>query len=171
MVIFVPVIRSCGEVSYGFPTVAIEAGTPFEIEGISIPNTLLNIAIVSLLIFSLHYLYTKKLGNALYLREGMRFLYIYHFLILFGFWAVYWLSLSKNDLMGYIVGAYSFLLYGPFLFFFELNILEGISENSTFFGDPDDIQMRIVYVFMGLLWFGVGVLKWKIQHRKDAANK
>jgi hypothetical protein len=171
MVIFVPVIRSCGEVSYGFPTVAIEAKTPFEIEGISIPNVIINIALVSLLVFGFYYLFTKKYSNTLYLREGIRFLYIYHVLILFGFWVVYWLSLSNMDFLGYIVGAYSFLIYGPFLFFIELDILESFSENSRFFGDPDDLQMRLVYVFMGLLWFGIGVLKWKIQHRRDATNK
>ena len=165
VIIFVPVIRSCGNVSYGFPTVAIEAKTPFEIERISIPNTIINTVIVSLLAFSFHYLFTRINGNALYLEEGLRFLYIYHVLILFGFWAIYWLSLSENDFLGYIVGAYSCLIYGPFLFFINLDILESLSENSIYFGDPEDIQMRIVYVFMGFVWFSIGVLKWKIQHR------
>jgi len=170
MIIFVPVIRSCGDVSYGFPTVAIEANAPFEIEGISIPNTIINIVIVSLLVFSLFYLFTRKYSKALYLWEGIRFLYVYHFLILFGFWAMYWLSLGENDFLGYIVGAYSFLIYGPFLFFIELNILESFSENSIFFGDPEDIQMRIVYVLMGFVWFCVGVLKWKIQNRSHGTK-
>ena len=164
VVIFVPVIRSCGNVSYGFPTVAIEAKSPFEIEHVSVPNIILNIAVVCSLILCIHFVYTRKINDSLILREGFRFVYIYHVLILFGFCAIYWLGLSENDLFGYIAGAYSILIYGPFLFFIELHILENVSENSIFFGDSLDIQMRIVYVLMCFVWFLLGLAKWKMQH-------
>jgi hypothetical protein len=162
MIVFVPALRSCAGVSYGFPSVVFEATDPFTVTTFHPWNLALNGVVLAALFFALYFVFFKRLRENRRIREGLKYLHIYNGLTYLGFWGVYWLISSKNNIIGAIVMAYSFLLYGPLFLLNDVDFLSSVSRESPLFGDSEDFKIRIVYVGMSLIWFLIGYTKERI---------
>jgi hypothetical protein len=165
LVLFVPVLRSCGHLSYGFPTVALSAADPFQIQSLSPGNLAINLAVLAALFLVVYAWVFRTRAPKPFWDSGLNFVLIYHALTYFGFWAVYWLNGVEGEVAGNFVGAYSLLLYGPFLAFTPLNVLQDFSSASSFFGDSLDISLRVAYLVMVLVWFFAGLLVHALRTR------
>lgn len=162
MIAFVPALRSCANVSYGFPSVIFEATDPFTITTFHPWNLALNGVVLAALFVVLYFLVFKRLQDNRKIQTGLKYLYIFNGLEYVGFWGIYWLISSKSDVIGALVMAYSFLLYGPLFLLNDLGIFSNLSRESPLFGDEYDIKIRLVYVFMSAVWFAIGFIKQQI---------
>ncbi len=162
-----PFLRSCGDVSYGFPFVAIEAGSPYAIKNIRPLLIPANAAVITLLIACAARFLRKK---SILLSGGMQGVVFYTLCTWFGFIAIYPLSLlgDSSSAWGYITGIYLYFLYPFYAFSYDLHlIIPSAIEKSRFFGDADDIPLRIMYAGMMIIWFFLGYLRLKILNRKE----
>lgn len=171
MIAFVPALRSCANVSYGFPSVIFEATDPYTVTTFHPWNLALNGVVLAVLFVALYFLVFKRLRDNRKIQEGLKYLYIFNGLEYVGFWGVYWLISSKSALVGALVMAYSFLLYGPLFLLNDLGIFTDISRASPFFGDEYDIKIRVVYVFMSMVWFAIGCIKQQIVEKIQTRRK
>jgi hypothetical protein len=171
MIAFVPSLRSCANVSYGFPSVIFEASDPFTVTTFHPWNLALNVVVLAALFIALYFLVFRRIRDNRKIGEGLKYLYIFNGLEYVGFWGVYWLISSKSDVVGAIVMVYSVLLYGPFFLLNDIGVFSAISRESALFGDEYDIKIRLVYVFMSTVWFAIGCVKQvvveKIRARKE----
>lgn len=154
-----PFLRSCGEVSYGFPLVAVEAGRPWVLKSFRLFYAALDILAVTALALAVYYLLRKKKDL---LKGGMQGVAFYILCTWFGFIAVYPLSFlgDSSGAWGYITGIYLYFLYPFYAFTYDMHVLiPEAMEKSRFFGDADDIPLRIMYAVMVLAWFFLGYLR------------
>ena len=161
-----PFLRSCGDVSYGYPLVTIEATSSFKPAGFRPLVFLINLAVISVIACMLLAL-TKR--RSIILSGGIRGMGIYNIMVWAGYMVIYPL-MPLNDVMGYIAGIYLYFLYPPFTL---MDNLQGIIPQrwatSWMFGDGDDIPLRIIYTCMVLLWFILGCFtSW--HRRKTGTN-
>lgn len=159
MILFVPALRSCANVSYGFPTVVIEASDPFTIKAFHPWHLVLNALVLAAVFLALYRVVPTTVRRDRKLREGFKCLFLYNGLTYVGFWGVYWLIGSKNDLIGALVMGYSFLLYGPLFLVKGFGLFSSLSRESPLFGDSEDIKVRLFYIAMSCVWFLAGWLK------------
>lgn len=171
MVLFVPALRSCANVSYGFPTVVVEASDPFTFKDFHPWHLALNAVVLAAVFMVLAKSVFKNLEKKRKMREGLKYLYFYNGMTYVGFWGVYWLMASKNDLVGAFVMGYSFLLYGPLFLVKGLDLFPDLSRTSPLFGDSEDIKIRLLYVAMSCVWFFVGWFKQLVVERIRARGK
>jgi hypothetical protein len=142
LVSLLPFLRSCGNLSYGFPLPAVYTKTFFAVESASLFNFLVN-SITALILSALFFLFLLRFKKYRPVRYAIISILIYHFLYLFGYFIVYPLSIALHL---EIIQYYYFLLY-PFN-----ALLSGVSITS------DDSIIRYLYVLSVILWAVAGFL-------------
>jgi hypothetical protein len=154
-----PSLRSCGYITYGFPTVSMEAKNPVAVEKIHPLNTLINLIFIVLLFI----LFMRLMRNSHFSRifnEGLPGIYAYQVVLFFSYLILYWcIYISDKFLM------ILYLLYPLSTTLLDLDkpLLKSISEHSPFFGDKLDITLRLNFLFSLLLWFLAAVLILRIK--------
>lgn len=160
VVVFVPCLRSCGNLSLGFPAVIIGAGNgPVDFKPL---NGLLNVVIVVSVFLVLWQLY-RRIQNPIrkkHLLAGFHSVLFYQALILFGYAVIYpfYPLVESGSLSDTLCMAYLLLIHP---YFGLASWLSGIIPDSLalsfLFGDSLDIPMRLGYLVMCALWFALGV--------------
>jgi hypothetical protein len=168
---FVPALRSCGGLSFGFPAVAY-ATLPKDAAHLRPGNALLDLAAVALLAAGLLALYRTRRserGRAL-VRGGVQGLAAYQALVVVGYAVLYPIATvhqGDDALTGFILG-YAYFIH-PYMAAIPrlAAALPHAWHASWLFGDDHDLPMRLAYVVMWAAWFGLGALR--VAFRRTAA--
>jgi hypothetical protein len=142
LVSLLPFLRSCGDLSYGFPLPAVYTKTFITVEKYFIGNLLINtfIALILSVLFLILIVRFIKYRSVLF---AIRSVFLYHVLYLTGYFIIYPLSISlKLEILQY----YYYLLY-PFRFLF-----------SDSFNVSNNYDIRLLYFASVLLWAAAGFL-------------
>jgi hypothetical protein len=163
VVSLVPALRSCGGISLGFPTVAYDFGN-HGLADLRPINLLINAVIIGLIALLIAFAYAriKKPGAKRLIGSGFAFLGIYQLLVVLGYAVVYPILMKTTDKnpLAWIGMGYAYFIH-PYMELardWEKAIPEAWSSSSLF-GDELDIPMRLGYLGVCCLWFGVGILK------------
>jgi hypothetical protein len=161
---FAPSLRSCGKISYGFPTVSIEAENPLVLEKFNPLNTLVNIIVLVVLFLLLKMSILKNDLNEIFM-SGVRGLYAYQIILYFSYFVIYWLIdiWDKFALLFYVLYPFSTTIFN-----IDSPTLENFSQSSRFFGNEMDLVVRLNYLASLLLWFSVAVLIHRLTSRYKA---
>jgi hypothetical protein len=178
---FVPCLRSCGGISFGFPVVAYGGQGHAAHQGQSLVenlrplNALLDLAVVGLVAVGLVALYRTRRGERAraLLRGGLQGLAVYQALVVLGYAVLYPVSMvhdGEDALSAFIIG------YAYFIHPYYLTIAKQVGEalpqawhDSSLFGDAVDLPMRLGYVVMWAAWFGLGALRTVFTRRAAPA--
>jgi hypothetical protein len=172
MVCLIPNLRSCGNFSLGFPTVAYASSTQDTVD-FRFFNLAINDGFVSLITLGFFFLY-KRIRNdrtRRLVRSGFSFLGLYQLLIVFGYAVIYpvLIIFGENHIIGMGGIVYAYFIHPFFGIIQEVaNLFPADVQTSFLFGDNYDMPMRIGYVLMCGAWFGLGVLKAVIFKGKKA---
>ena len=166
---FAPSLRSCGDISYGFPTVALEAKNPVTITELHPLNTLINIIIMVLIFFLLKNIIADNERHKIF-KDGLKGIYLYQVILFFSYFVLYWcIKISDKFLM------MLYVLYPFSTTLLDLNkpLLKTFSDNSRFFGDDFDIVIRLNYLSSLLLWFfsAIIIIRLKNYYKLRYRNK
>lgn len=163
LILFIPALRSCGEVSSGFPFVAVNTGSD---PGLTFhwPNLALNAIIAGIAILAAFLALKRVRSPAIKkaLSSGLDFIGIYALLVHLGYYAVYPLLSNADELS---VGGRIFLGYALFIHPY-IEIVHDTADSfpsaigdSPLYGDGYDFPMRVGFALMCALWFILGFLK------------
>ena len=155
LVSILPFVRSCGDVSLGFPTVSFELGKPHWFNLIPFATNLIFLIIFSFLLVTF---FKNKSSKAI--SFGVGFVIFYHAYYLFGY-LIYLssvLGFLPFKLMDLTLGILQVTIY-PFLLVSNYFPIE--KTFPIFYTDKLDITFRICYLVSVLLWFFVGFLSYK----------
>ena len=164
---FAPSLRSCGDISYGFPTVALEARDPITITELHPLNTLINIIIMVIIFFLLKNIITDNERHKIF-KDGLKGVYSYQLLLFFSYFVLYWcINISDKFLM------MIYVLYPFSTTLLDLNkpLLENVSAKSRFFGDGFDIVVRLNYLSSLLLWFFAAIIIIRLKNFYTLRNR
>jgi hypothetical protein len=159
----VPGLRSCGEVSFGFPGViwSTAARPPLQPRPLV---ALLDLAVVGLAaagLWALHRTRRSERARAL-VRGGVQGLAVYQALVILGYAAVYPLARvhTGDDVVTVLIMIYAYTIH-PYLAAtsWASGVVPASWAQSPLFGDADDIPMRLGYLVMWAIWFGLGALR------------
>lgn len=170
---FVPGLRSCGEVSFGFPGVAWAwgASTPAAPRPLV---ALLDLVVVAALAAALWAVYRSRRTERArgLLRGGVQGLAVYQALVVFGYAAVYPLARvhEADDALTVLIMAYAYFVH-PFMAASSAvaGALPAAWAQAPLFGDADDIPVRLAYLVMWAAWFGLGALRVAFTRRDRPA--
>jgi len=157
---FAPSLRSCGSITYGFPTVSIEAENPVAIEKFKPINTLINIIFI-FFIFILFKLLMLNSNFSRILNNGLPGLYLYQVILFFSYLVLYWcIQISDKFLM------MLYVLYPLSTSLLDLDkpLLGSFSAHSHFFGNKYDIAIRLNFLSSLLLWFLAALIITRIKN-------
>lgn len=160
---FTPFLRSCGDVSYGLPFVSIEAASPYALKSLRPLLMLANIAVVTACVLLIrHCLKNRKA----FLRNGAQGVVLYLCITWFAYLVVYPLSVHIK-ILEYLAGLCLYFLYPFYAFAYDIHVMIPASiEKSYFFGDADDIPLRLISIVMIGIWFLLGNLRVWFKSRK-----
>ena len=160
---FTPFLRSCGDVSYGLPFVSIEAGSPYAFESARPLLMLINIAIAAACIFCIRYFLRNKKDI---LKGGTQGVLMYQIVTWIAYLVIYPVS-SNIKFVEYIAGIFLYFLYPFYAFAYDIHLMiPAVIEKSRFFGDADDIPLRLMYIAMMGIWFILGYIRIKISGKR-----
>jgi hypothetical protein len=164
---FAPSLRSCGDISYGFPTVAIEAKDPITITKFHPLNTLINFFVIGIIFILLKNILADIEGHRIF-KYGLKGVYLYQLILFFSYFVLYWcIQISdKFLLMLYVLYPFSTTLLD-----LHKPLLETVSDNSRFFGDDFDIVIRLNYLSSLLLWFFAAIIIIRLKNFYILRNK
>jgi hypothetical protein len=164
---FAPSLRSCGDISYGFPTVAIEAKDPITITKFHPLNTLINFFVIGIIFILLKNILADIEGHRIF-KYGLKGVYLYQLILFFSYFVLYWcIQISdKFLLMLYVLYPFSTTLLD-----LHKPLLETVSDNSRFFGDDFDIVIRLNYLSSLLLWFFAAIIITRLKNYYILKNK
>ena len=166
---FLPFLRSCGDVSMGFPAAAFSGKCIFVIESVNMTALCLNIA-AAVLISAVAILISRRFSAGYLSASGIKGVIIYHALILAGYMVTHPLyTVFTNSIMEYAAGIHLYILY-PFHELLPFQPLDRLSADSGIYGDVLDLRLRIHYMIMVLIWFAAGCLTAYIRMRKVKAG-
>lgn len=169
IVCFLPFIRSCGDVSMGFPAAAFSGSWVYSLDKVNLTGLLVNICVMILLIVIV-IMVLKRWSPGRIVSAGIRGIVIYNVLIIAGYYVTYPLfMLCHNWFMEYVAGIYLYSLY-PLHELIEFGFLDRLSESAVIYGDMYDIRFRLHYLLMTLCWFGAGCLAGYIRSRRAAVK-
>jgi hypothetical protein len=175
-VCFLPNLRSCGNLSVGFPAVVYGSSAKVEPADFRLVNLAINIVSVGLSVLGLVFLYRRirsDRGRRL-VRSGFTFLGAYQVMLIFGYAVVYPLiiNLGENTIVAAVCMIYAFFIHPYLEIVQEISYLFPDALHTSFlFGDHYDVPMRIGYVLMCGLWFGLGVLKARFFNGKKPGTE
>ncbi len=178
---FVPCLRSCGDLSFGFPAVAYAVKDPPIVSqrSVALPrfrpaNALLDLAAVGLLAAGLVLLYrTRRSERARALvRAGVQGLAVYQALVVIGYAVLYPIAIRHqgDDALTAFIAGYAYFIH-PY-FAATSYVAQALPEGwqaSALFGDEDDLPMRLGYALMWAAWFGLGTLRLVFTKREAPA--
>jgi hypothetical protein len=172
MILFIPLMRSCGRISAGFPFVAISQGSG---PGLSFQwiNLGLNLAVGLVAVLAVFFLMkaVKRPQTRQTLESGFSFLEIYVALVVIGYLIVLPLLVNSKD--GTIAATF-FMAYAFFIhpFFGIVTPMQSLFPeslaSSSLFGDDYDLPMRLGFALMCLAWFALGCAKSAVSARSSA---
>lgn len=163
MILFVPLMRSCGRIGAGFPFVAVsqEQGPRPSVHWAGLALNLAIGAMTAVAAFAI----ARKVASARtrrILEGGFSFLGIYVALVYFGYLVVLPLMGNSKDgsLPGILFVGYAFFIHPFFGIVSRMQSLfpESLSS-SCLFGDGYDLPMRLGFALMCLAWFALGCLR------------
>jgi hypothetical protein len=163
VVCLIPALRSCGGVSLGFPAVAYDFGNR-GLANLRPLNLAINLALIGIIALALAFSYgrIKDQKARRVVGSGFAFLGIYQLLVVIGYAVAYPILMKTSDKspLGWIGIGYAYFIH-PYM---ELardweRAIPPAWSSSFLFGDELDIPMRLGYLGMCCLWFGLGTLK------------
>ncbi len=155
-----PFLRSCGDVSYGFPTVSIDSQNFFDLSKWIPLGFFINLLFVigSVIIVSRYY--KPKLLKNIYIKSTIYSLLVYHILYIVSFT----FYLLAPELIEPIILVLSMLIYPAGL------VLDFVLSLAPFFApffeftapplylDPADFGMRVIYILSAVMYALLGLL-------------
>lgn len=165
IVCFLPFLRSCGDISVGFPAVAFSGKCIFTLASINAQGLFINMSVMVIMCAAAIYISRRRSPGPVVL-AGLRAVIIYHIVILAGYLVSHPLYVCfTNSLTEYIAGIHLYAIY-PLHEVFDLQSLERLSSGMKIYGDIFDMRFRIHYLVMVLFWFGAGCLIARIRLRR-----
>ena len=169
IICFLPFLRSCGDISAGFPVVVSAGNSILNFKHFRLAGLLINLIVLGTLCFIAIYMLEKKKISR-YSMAGIKAVIFYHAIILSGYLIVHpLLQFFHNVVLEWIGGIHLFIIY-PVVQLVNISSLEDISRNSALYGDIYDIKFRLIYLMMVLLWFfaGYAVSRYRTPHPASA---
>ncbi|MBN2142665.1 hypothetical protein JW711_05030 [Candidatus Woesearchaeota archaeon] len=173
IVSMLPFLRSCGDVSYGFPAVAIGSSSIMDFGSYNPLGIAVNLAFVALAVFLAGKLISKRsrtpkwltralsggIAKNVYLKSLALMAFTYHL----AYAIIYAMFISSDqETKLYIVSKGLMLLLYPALKYFPIGTLEFTVE--PFFTDVWDFKFRLMYLFSLIIY---AVLTLAITHVYD----
>lgn len=169
ILLFIPAIRSCGQVSSGLPFVALSQGDSGSIR-VHWANFALNLAITSFLVLAaaIGFRRLKSPITKKTLRAGFDSIGIYALLVMIGYLVVYPLTANADEhgFAGWFFIVYASFVH-PYIWIVSdlSDLFSGSLSRSTLFGDSYDLPMRLGFILMCALWFGLGCAASAVSRR------
>lgn len=162
---FLPFLRSCGDISMGFPAAAFSGKCIYAIESVNMTALGLNTAAMIVICTAAIFI-SRRCSPGYIAASGIKGVLIYHAVILAGYMVTHPLyARFTNSIMEYAAGIHLYILY-PFHELLPFQSLDRISAESAIYGDVLDIRFRIHYLLMVLIWFTAGCLTAYIRVRR-----
>ena len=100
------------------------------------------------------------------LRSGMQGVMLYVGITWFAYLVIYPIS-GRIKILEYAAGVCLYFLYPFYAFAYDIHLMiPPAIEKSYFFGDADDIPLRLMYIVMIIVWFFLGNLRIRIARKR-----
>ena len=160
-----PFLRSCADVSYGFPTVSINSENPLEFQEYTPSGFIINFLFVIFTFIIIINLFNHKLLKNDYVRGGLYSLLVYHIIYILSF-TIYILAHGMPE---FLAGVLMSIIYPTIFLLGEVSFLEFTS--APLFPDVMDFKFRLSYILSILIYFMLGILIVHIIKKRINKNK
>jgi len=163
-----PFLRSCGDISAGFPAAAFSGRSIVCIDAVNFSAIALNISILVILSALTMRMFRRR-GPGRSVSSGIKAVVLYNLFSAAGYLFVHPLYIYFSGVVTeYIAGIYLYFLY-PVYALTELEFLENAARESILYGDVYDLKFRAYYLIMTAVWFCAGFFCSKfISGKKEA---
>ncbi len=165
VVCFLPFLRSCGDISVGFPAAAFSGGSILAIERVNGISLAVNLAFMALLCVTVPRL-LRRISEKSIIHGGIRAVVIYHILAVSAYLITHPVYAKFMNHVTEYIAAFHLLVICPFFWIFDFQALDSLGRDSSLYGDMYDIKFRIFYVMMVSIWFGAGCAVSYIRARR-----